>query len=88
MTTTTTTTTTRVQELVTTLNSGIHTVVFTKSNGEERVLQGTLDKTIIGEDAREVVSGEDLVRVFEPSIKQWRSFHVSNVISVDGITLH
>lgn len=84
----TTTTNTRVNEIVTTLKTGVHTVVFTKANGETRTLSGTLDPVITETETTEnVVTGEDLVHVFDTNVKEWRSFHVANVISVDGITV-
>ena len=76
------------QSLSETLQTGIHTVTFTKVDGTERSMPCTLDPTIL--PTIEVTEEKkvprklnpDTMRVYVTDINEWRSFRIENVISV------
>lgn len=69
------------------LQNNICTVVFTKKNGEERVMKCTLKPEIIEEvnspkhTSRTVNVPESQVRCIDIEKKEWRSFNIDSVIS-------
>lgn len=84
--------------LKTKLAEGVSTIVFTKADGSERVLKGTRDKDIIGEELYEAYinpppkadgkprkTSITSLPTFDTEIKQWRSFSLDKLVSVDGI---
>ena len=70
------------------LRRGVCQVVFTKKDGTERTMNCTLDQDWVPED--KVPTGgikqlsEDVVRVFDTDIKEWRSFRKDSVISFES----
>lgn len=75
--------------LDTILSSGIHTIEFTKKNGEYRKMQATRDINIIRqhlpdcEDLEPVQLGDTSVVVFDLDKKDWRRFMVENLIEIN-----
>lgn len=81
--------------------TGIHTVVFTKSNGDTRVLKGSRDPNVIGLEEFEayvnpppkkdgsprMVSNTSLA-VFDVEAKGWRSFKLSSLISINNTDIN
>ena len=62
------------------------TVVFTKSNGQERVLHGTMYPNEEGEllsPPSDLEYSKETIRVFDMDISQWRSFKLSTVKKLD-----
>ena len=75
--------------LVGKLSTGLHTVEFTKVNGERRIMPCTLTSNLlppspIREDTekKERKVNTDTLRVFVTDIQQWRSFRIDSVISI------
>ena len=75
--------------LVGKLANGVHTVEFTKVNGEKRIMPCTLTSNLlppspIREDTakKERKVNNDTLRVFATDISEWRSFRIENVISI------
>lgn len=70
------------------LRRGVCRVVFTKKDGTERTMNCTLMKDSIPED--KVPTGgikqlsEDVFRVFDVDINEWRSFRKDSVISFES----
>lgn len=70
------------------LRNEVCEVVFTKKNGEERVLKATLvDAKIPAEYAPKGTGPaytDAVIRAFDVEKEAWRSFTVANVISFNG----
>ena len=72
------------------LSSGIHTIEFTKKNGEYRKMQATRDINIIrqhlpdceDEDLEPAYVGDTSLVVFDLEKKDWRRFMVENLIEI------
>lgn len=72
------------QEYKSALASGVHTVHFTKVNGDQRKMNCTLNPEYIPEDMRpssesQVKENTEVVRVFDLRAQGWRSFRVDSV---------
>ena len=71
------------------LSSGIHTIEFTKKNGEYRKMQATRDINIIRqhlpdcEDLEPAYVGDTSLVVFDLEKKDWRRFMVENLIDIN-----
>lgn len=75
------------------LESSIASVTFTKINGEERVMQCTLnekylppvkkDEPITQKKVREI--NEEVLSVWDTKAEGWRSFRIENVKNVDVV---
>jgi len=67
------------------LKEAIHFITFEKADGTERVLKGTRDMRFVPEDQQPKNNGdvayesETVVRVFDLSINEWRSFNIDRV---------
>ena len=72
------------------LREGVCQVTFTKKNGEERVMLGTLNFGYIPEDKHPKSDGNaddnpgkpvntDIIKVFDTEKGEWRSFRVDSV---------
>jgi len=77
-------------EMVEALRNGMCQVTFTKKNGDQRVMLGTLDFDRIPEDKHPKSDGNadspdgkpvntDIVKVFDTDKSEWRSFRVDSV---------
>ena len=76
-------------EMLENLRSKICEVVFTKANGEERLMECTLMESEIPAEMMpktdgNVVSSDrpanlEVIRVFDVGINQWRSFRIDSV---------
>ena len=70
------------------LSSGIHTIEFTKKNGEYRKMQATRDINIIRqhlpdcEDLEPALASDASLVVFDLEKKDWRRFMVENLIEI------
>jgi hypothetical protein len=72
------------QEYKAALASGVHTVYFTKVNGDKRRMDCTLNPKYIPEDMRpssdsQVKENTEVVRVYDVGASGWRSFRVDSV---------
>jgi hypothetical protein len=73
------------EEMVDALRAGIATVTFNKVNGDERVMECTLNEDFIPEIARPKTDDEgvqrtiEVIRVYDVRAAGWRSFRVENV---------
>ena len=69
------------------ISSGVTRVVFTKSNGEERVMMCTTNEFEIPIDELPKGTGpthtSEVQRVFDVEKQAWRSFRWDSVISVE-----
>ena len=71
------------------LSSGIHTIEFTKKNGEYRKMQATRDINIIRQhlpdcvDLEPVYTEDTSIVVFDLEKKDWRRFMVENLIEIN-----
>lgn len=76
------------EDLINQLKISEVTINFTKKDGTERVLVGTLDPARLPvresteETKREIST--DAIAVWDTEIDEWRSFNFANVISIDG----
>jgi len=74
------------EEMVDALRAGVCTVRFTKVNGEERLMECTLNEQNIPPAQRPqtddigVQRTLDVIRVFDTKADGWRSFRVENVL--------
>lgn len=74
------------------LSEGITQVTFTKSNGDERVIQATLDHSYLANagftsttsNVKKEVNTEVVVCV-DTEINEWRSFRVDSVTAVTSV---
>lgn len=79
--------------LKTKLSHGTTTIVFEKSDGTVRVLEGTRDKDIISEvtgeseyDTKKVrKEAVDMIPVFDTKLEAWRGFSIDKLVSVNGV---
>jgi hypothetical protein len=72
------------EEMLETLRSKVCEVVFTKANGEERLMECTLMTSEIPAEMLPKTDGNatqntEVIRVFDVGINQWRSFRVDSV---------
>jgi inner membrane protein involved in colicin E2 resistance len=75
------------------LQQGIWNVTFTKVDGTERTMPCTLDPallppTVVVENQEKTVVRKlnmDTLRVFVTDIKEWRSFRIENLKSIEGV---
>lgn len=75
------------------MRNGVVNVLFTKADGTQRELPGTLDITMIPEDKRPkgIVGhsqGEldcELIKCYDVEKDSWRSFKTSTVISYEAV---
>ena len=76
------------EELIEKLKSGVVTVKFTKANGEERILKGTLQESYLpprdpSKPASTKAPNLDNVSMWSVEDAGWRSVKLENIISVD-----
>jgi hypothetical protein len=81
------------EQIKKTLQESIAVVTFTKVNGDERVMQCTLneahlppankDDPMSQKKVREI--NEEVLSVWDTKAEGWRSFRIENVTSVDVI---
>lgn len=74
-------------EVVSKLKTGVHTIVFTKSDGSERTMKATLLKETVepllkGGDNRRIVPSY-IVPVVDVDLNEWRSFDINFLKSID-----
>lgn len=82
------------------LSIGVHEVVFKKKDGSIRVLKGTRDPRIIGQelfekfasppprkDGKPRVESVSSLPTFDTEKGEWRSFSFVDLIGVDGINI-
>jgi hypothetical protein len=71
------------------LKSGTYSVKFTKVDGSERTLRCTLRSDILPPapvtEGTKRKSSPELISVWDTENSGWRSFKISNIISVDEI---
>lgn len=73
------------------MRRGIVEVKFTKANGEERVMHGTLNSSRIPKREHRETNpnphneSKDLVRCFDVEKDAWRSFKISTLLEYNGI---
>ena len=69
-------------DIISNLQEGICTVVFTKANGDERVMNCTLMDEYLPETQSKGESkvNESVVNCFDVEANGWRSFRVDSVI--------
>ena len=65
------------------LSNGVRTVTFTKVDGTERVMEATIQpsilKEIYGDQATALQRNPDTLTVFDTEKKDWRSIRVSSI---------
>lgn len=77
-------------QLKQTLESGVHTVVFTKLNGEVRELYCTLDsemlpvveKKLLTENETPRKENDNAISVWDLDKQAWRAFRLDSIIEV------
>jgi hypothetical protein len=86
-----------VNALVHELQNGVVEIRFTKLNGEKRVMRSTLDKKIVPPATDTVTEGgvnskqllqeqsDPLLAVWDIDAKGWRSFHQSQIDSIQHL---
>lgn len=75
------------EEIVKKLKDGVHTIVFVKNDGTERVMKATLLKETVepllkGNDNRSIVY-DDIIPVVDTELNAWRSFNINSLKSID-----
>ena len=66
------------------LKSNVMEVKFTKVNGEERIMDCTLQEHMIpATDANKRKQNEDVLPVFDINKGEWRSFRLDSIINVE-----
>lgn len=75
------------EDVVAKLQDGVHTIVFTKRDGSERVMRATLLKETVepllkGNDTRSIVY-DDIIPVVDVDLNAWRSFDINELKSID-----
>jgi hypothetical protein len=76
-------------EILSFLNSGLCQITFTKRDGTERTITGTLVSDLIPEDKRpngenRFVRSPEVQPVYEVDLEEWRSFRWDKVISYNA----
>lgn len=76
-------------ELITRLRSLGHIIRFTKVDGSERIMRCTLDSFVIPEKHKTEntttrKASEEVVRVYDLDLSEWRSFRVDSLTELDG----
>lgn len=78
------------QEILDQLHEGVKIVTFTKADGSERVLRGTLKSEYIppvptsdGEKTTKKRPNEEVVPVYDLDINDWRAFRIDRLISIE-----
>lgn len=80
-------------EIVTTLKEGVHTIEFEKVDGTLRSLVGTLDPIVIGYNLDEDKPSKEFLDkegnpkalpIWEMDPGQWRSFRLENMYKFNG----
>ena len=80
-------------EMLNALRENVCQVLFTKANGEERLMECTLMQDEIPQELMPKTDGNtvqpnlDIVKVFDVGINQWRSFRVDSVIEFKEVIL-
>ena len=70
--------------LVKNLQSRAMRITFTKVNGEERIMDCTLQEHMIpATDANNRKQNEDVLTVFDINKGEWRSFRLDSIINVE-----
>ena len=82
------------------LSEGIHSIVFAKKDGSQRLLNGTRDPNQIGhelyekymnpppkKDGKERMESKTSVPTFDMDINQWRAFSIIDLLEIDGINI-
>lgn len=70
--------------LVKNLQSRAMRITFTKVNGEERIMDCTLQEHMIpATDANKRKQNEDVLPVFDINKGEWRSFRLDSIINVE-----
>tara|TARA_B100000287_G_C20507098_1_gene731551 strand:+ start:117 stop:374 length:258 start_codon:yes stop_codon:yes gene_type:complete len=70
--------------LVKNLQSRAMRITFTKVNGEERIMDCTLQEHMIpATDANNRKQNEDVLPVFDINKGEWRSFRLDSIINVE-----
>jgi hypothetical protein len=78
------------QDIITHLSKGIHTVNFTKLNGEERIMTCTLDPQFLpifeGKSVPKPLSDKQLenISVWDTVALAWRSFKCNRINTIDN----
>ena len=76
-----------VENMVTLLREKVCTVKFKKVNGDERLMECTLNMDFIPENHQPTTAAtthsNEVVRVYEPKSEGWRSFRGDSVISFE-----
>jgi len=75
-------------QLLTSLRAGLCSVVFTKTNGDERVMTCTLSPDLIpvnsypkNNEVKPVMLNSEVLRVYDTESNGWRSFRWDSLIS-------
>lgn len=71
------------EEVVAGLKTGLANVVFTKNNGEQRVMRCTLNPTYLPEETSSTKSkktvNDEVVSVWDLDKNSWRSFRLDSI---------
>jgi len=75
------------------LQDNIAVFTFRKKDGTIREMVATLAEKLIPEDMqpksdKPIKENNEVVRVFDTVIQQWRSFRIDSLLSVNGIGIH
>jgi len=66
-----------------TLANGVRTITFTKVDGTERIMEATLEPTMLreiyGDEAVAQQRNDDTLTVYDTEKKDWRSVRVSSI---------
>jgi len=76
------------EEILPYLHSGLCRITFTKKDGTERTITGTLMRDLIPEDKQpkgtDRVHSTEVQPVYEVDLDEWRSFRWDSVLSYDA----
>ena len=72
------------ETLIKNLQNKVMKITFTKVNGEERIMDCTLQEHMIpATDANKRKQNEDVLPVFDINKGEWRSFRLDSIINVE-----
>jgi len=74
--------------LLTKLRDGIVLVKFTKADGTERILKGTLSESLLPRpepSSKPRLETPGVIRVFDLDLEEWRSFRLDSVLDYEVV---
>lgn len=78
--------------LIEMLKNGPMSIVFTKVDGTQRLMNCTKNMSLVPGDKHPKGDGKptpaNIIKVFDVDINEWRSFKYDSIISINGVTVN